>query len=326
MQRPTFFALLLCLSAFAAALHGQQATDQSLPEVLVQPGTPAMPSQAYGGATSRNQFYGGGIPWRSNAIQSDRQLVGPYNQPVWTTQRPWTTTRIYVLPPGQAQLEQWVRPTWPMRGLPDFRFLEEFAIGLPGRFQLDIYERWNVEPTPNDTQRANHEGVQLELRYALADWGVLPLNPTLYVEWVDRGGRQNKPNVYETKLLLGDELLPFVYYATNLNLEQETGGFRTTELSWSHALSWTVIERRLLAGTEMVFSSVTDRTDRVHAQLSMTIGPSIQYRPTNRTFIDVVSLFGTTSQSPKAQMYVVFGYQFGQRAGPGITPVSTIGN
>ena len=45
-----------------------------------------------------------------------------------------------------------------------------------------------MEPDGNNNEKANHEGVQIELRYALADWGVLPLNPTLYVEWVERGG------------------------------------------------------------------------------------------------------------------------------------------
>lgn len=317
-------ALSCTLASPTTALYAQQGQGGTLPEVVVEPETRTVPSATY--SNQPYGFPGGGIPWNSNAIRSDRDLVGPYNQPVWTTQRPWATTRVYVLPPGQAQVEQWVRPTWPMHGLTEFRFLEEFAIGLPGRFQLDIYERWNVEPNDADRQQANHEGVQLELRYALADWGVIPLNPTLYIEWVERGGRQEKPNVYEAKLLLGDEIFSNVFYATNLILEQETSGHRATELSWSHAVSSTIIERRLLMGLETLFISATDNTDRIHGEISMLAGPSLQYRPTNRTFIDVVGLFGTTSQSAKAQMYVVAGYQFGRRAGPSVAPVSTIGN
>lgn len=91
-----------------------------------------------GQASPNNQspysFPGPGISWSSGQLYSDQQLVGPYNQPVWTTQRPWATTRVYVLPPGQAQVEQWVRTTYPRGAKPKFRFLEEFAIGLPGRF------------------------------------------------------------------------------------------------------------------------------------------------------------------------------------------------
>ncbi|MEZ6072061.1 MAG: hypothetical protein R3C10_17840 [Pirellulales bacterium] len=131
---------------------------------------------------------GGTIGWDSNAIYSDQQRVGPYNQPVWTTQRPWATTRVYVLPPGQAQVEQWYRATYPRNGKPKFRFLEEYAIGLPGRFQLDLYERWNVEPDENNNQEANHEGVQVELHRRPGRLGRDPLEP----DTVRRMGRTRR--------------------------------------------------------------------------------------------------------------------------------------
>ncbi|MEZ6072062.1 MAG: hypothetical protein R3C10_17845 [Pirellulales bacterium] len=129
------------------------------------------------------------------------------------------------------------------------------------------------------------------------------------------------------KLLLGDEIADNLYYASNLVLEQETSGVREQELAWSHALSSTVIDRVLLAGIEMNLTSNTVQNARGSAEVGFTIGPSLQLRPTNRTFLDVVGLFGVTNDSPDAQMYVIFGYQFGQRAGPSIrAPLSTIGN
>lgn len=309
-------------------LQKENADGQTLPPVNVYPPNQTNSSaNPLGNYQSPYQFPTGGISWNSDQIYSDQQLVGPYNQPQWTTQRPWATTRVYVLPPGQAQVEQWVRPTYPRGGKPKFRFLEEFAIGLPGRFQLDLYERWNVEPNGANREYADHEGTQIELRWAMADWGDIWMNPTLYAEWVEKGGPQDKPNVYEVKLLLGDQIGDNLYYATNIVLEQETGGEREQEIAWSHALSMTLIDRLLLGGLEANFTNTTVHSDRGRADTGFTIGPSLQLRPTNRTFVDVVGLFGVTNESPDAQLYVIFGYQFGTRAGPSVPgPRSTIGN
>ena len=286
------------------------------------------PGEDYSG---RFDSYGNpALSWRSNAIQSDTDLVGPYSQPAWTTQRPFAASRVYVLPAGQMQVEQWVRPTYRRGQKTEYRFLEEYALGLPGRFQLDIYERWNSQADANGNNKANHEGIQVELRWALADWGVIPLNPTLYIEWVERGGPQDKPNKYEAKLLLADELLPGLFYASNFILEQEVSGERETELAWSHALSMPLIDRKLLAGMECRWAGTTVQNNRKSVTEEFLIGPSIQYRPTNRTFVDIVGLFGTTVDSPTAQMYIILGYQFGPRAGPASGaisgPASTRGN
>ncbi|MFO0948884.1 MAG: hypothetical protein U1D30_23720 [Planctomycetota bacterium] len=224
-----------------------QEPTQALPEIRVEAErTPATPEQApqpgqqdalsqipeeafvsqFGQNDSGQSYSGvrvdGSIPWNSNVITRDSDRVGPYGQPVWTTQRPFAASRVYVLPPGQAQVEQWVRPTWGREGKPEYRMLEEIAIGLPGRFQLDIYERWNIKENDLNGQEANHEGVQIELRWALADWNRIFLNPTFYAEWVERGN--GNPDVYELKLLLAQEFTPKLFYASNLILEQEVGG------------------------------------------------------------------------------------------------------
>ena len=212
------------------------------------------------------------IEWSSDAISTDDVRVGPYAQPAWTTQRPFAQSRVYVLPPGQAQVEQWVRPTWVRGEKTEFRMLEEFAIGLPGRFQLDLYERWNIEPVLGQ-QQANHEGVQIELRYAFADWGVIPFNPTLYAEWVERGGPQDKPNKYELKLLLAEELSPRLFFASNLILEQEVREDRETELAWSMALSTPIIQRKLMAGIETRGASFTTHGNRSDPSYEFLVGP-----------------------------------------------------
>ena len=315
------------LTAIAGGASGQDSTptapqtappEATYPEVVVQP-TEQLP-QGQGG---------GGISWFSDAIRSDSTRVGSYDQPAWTTQRLFTTSRAYVLPAGQAQFEQWVRPTWKKGGGHDYRFEEELSIGLPGRFQIDLYERWNVEQNAEDNvYYANHEGVQIEGRYAFANWGEIPFNPTLYLEWVERGGFQEKGDKFEMKLLLAEELSDRFYYASNVIWEQEVGKEHETEIGWSNAISTPLIPRKLLVGLETYWAGFTTTGHRADPSMQFQIGPSLQWQPTNRTFIDVVGLFGATHDSPTARMFIVFGYQFGTRAGPSEIsgPASTRGN
>jgi len=279
-----------------------------------------------GGPGSSMEGDGRSIPWSSSSIRSDSTLVGSYNQPAWTTQRPWPTVRTYVLPEGQMQIEQWYRPRWKKDGSREDRLLEELAIGLPHRFQLDIYYRWNIQQNDANMYQANHEGVQIELRYALADWDVIPLNPTLYAEWVQRDTKNGYPDKYELKLLLADQYLNGrLFYAANFILEKEVGGDRETELGISQALSTPIIERKLLGGVEMWFRSTTVHGDRGNPENEFLIGPALQWRPTNRTFVNVSPLFGVTNDAPKVELFIVAGFQFGARAAPsfgGVGPSS----
>ena len=334
MRVAVTWALAACWPLVAANLRAQEpdvADEATLPPVTV---TPEINGPALDDGTSGNYGYypgqgSSGMNYRRNAgnsgvITSDQQLVGAYGQPMWTTQRPWGTTRAYVLPAGVWQVEQWVRPTWNEGEPTEYRFLEEIAIGLPGRFQVDLYERWNIE---GENHEANHEGVQVEGRWAFADWGDIPLNPTIYAEWIERGGPQEKPNKYEFKFLMADNLLENLYYGSNLILEQETSGERETELGWSHALSTTLIDRVLLGGFECLVKGTTVEGSRSDQDVSFQIGPSLQLRPTDRTFVDVVGLFGTTGESDDVQMFVIFGYQFSSGGLYSISgPAATRGN
>ena len=56
-----------------------------------------------------------------------------------------------------------------------------------------------------------------------------------YAEWIERGN--GRPDIYEFKLLLADEIGPNLFYASNVTFEQETGGGRAQEIAFSQALS-----------------------------------------------------------------------------------------
>lgn len=302
-------------------VEGKRPTTEAQPAPLL-PSTPdfTLPQdepnrnpEAYG---DRGQY----IPWSSNAITSDSTRVGTYGQPAWTTQRPFPTTRVYVLPEGTYEFEQWARPTWGQKGKVATRWLEEVSLGLPCRWQLDIYERWDTDENDTGKLRSRHEGVQIEARWALADWDVIPMNPTIYLEWIQRG-HEGENDKYEFKLLLGDSLFnDTIFYGCNFSIEKEVGGEKEVELQFAQAIGTTIIERKLMGGVEMYYQNNSFKGARGTPANSFVIGPSIQWRPTNRTFLDVVGLIGTTgSQNPesiKAQMYIVFGFQFGKRSGP----------
>lgn len=304
--------------------------DVQAPRVTNQPGTSPFgaPGDGQGPGGGNLNLFGGNdiIPWSSGAITSDTQRVGPYNQPVWTTQRPFSSVRTYVLPPGQMQFEQWYRPRWYRDGSREDRVLEEIAMGLPYRFQLDVYERWHIINDDQVTNVARQEGVQVEVRWAFADWDVIPLNPTLYAEWIQRGNRDDEPDKYELKLLLAEEFCGGkLFWAGNFILEQEVGGEKETELGYSQAFATTIIDRKLMGGVEMWYRAQCVHGDRGHWNNEFLIGPSIQWRPTNCTFLNFVTFFGCTKGSPDVEAYIVFGIQFGNRAGPsfgGLTPAS----
>ena len=197
--------------------------------------------------------------------------VGPYLQPEWTTARRFPTTRVYLQQtPWDVGVEQWVKAQYPRGEAPNYLFQEEVELGLPGRLQADIYENWICDKAG----KVQHDSVSAEMRWALADWGKLPGNPTLYGEWTFRnhvlGGDK-----YEVKLLLGDSVTPRWHWGANFIYEQEVGAARATEVN---------------------------------------LGPSLQWRPTRNIHIDLNPLFGLTSDSPHVETWLVLGYDFGSGA------------
>lgn len=240
------------------------------------------------------------------AVVSENDRVGPYRAPEWTTARRFPTTRVYIQrAPGEFAVEQWWRARTyddaPTRHL----FIEELEIGLPHRMQLDLYYEWVHEKGSTD-----HKDFAVELRYALADWDVIPLNPTLYGEYkfVDP---KFGADVYEAKLLLGDDISPRLHWGLNLTYEREIGGELTNEYIVAQGLSYTLIDRVLSAGLEMRYVYEDTSENRGSGANRFNIGPSVQWRIGKRAHLDLVCLFGCTGDSPKTESYVVFGWDFG---------------
>lgn len=240
---------------------------------------------------------------KPDLLQEDRP-VGPYGQPEWTTARRFTTTRVYLQQtPWSTGFEQWVRVTRDQHGGGmQTRMQEELEIGLPYRFELDLYETWAIDQDRN----VNQDEYSAELRYALADWGEIPLNPTLYFEYAQH---DHQPNGIEGKLLFGGDLAPAWHWGLNLICEQELGYPNARELAVSQGISCTLIDEKFSAGIEMKYAN--ENADDSLAVNEFLIGPSVQWRPTSWSHIDVTPLIGCTPDSPAFQAFLVIGIDFG---------------
>ncbi|HEX8912462.1 MAG TPA: hypothetical protein VF796_08885, partial [Humisphaera sp.] len=202
----------------------------------------------------------------------EEDRIGPYGQPRWTARRFTPGTRVYVRPPGVVEFEYWLRPTIDKDGNTQIRTLYEIGVGLPYRLQLDFYLRTD---SGGDGEQTN-VGQQLELRYALADWGKIFGNPTLYFEWVQKDA---DPDQFEFKLLLGDEISPRWHWGVNLVAEMELGGEREYEYQVTGGVTYSVIDSVLSVGLEAQWLFADTKGDRGSFSHTVFVGPTVQWRP-----------------------------------------------
>jgi len=235
----------------------------------------------------------------------EESLIGSYEQPLWTATRRFPTTRVYIVPEGKMEVEYWLRTTVNKDGTTDYRSLYEVEFGLPNRFQLDIYYR--TDQTGNDGEIYNSE--QLELRYALADWGKLPGNPALYLEWI-RHDKRDEPDQIEPKILFGGELAQRWHWGVNFVAECQTGGDLAREYQFCSGLSYAVRDYKLALGGECKAAFTDTKEDRGNFEDSIVLGPSLQYRPFPQMTMNFAPLFGVTSDSPTAQVWFNTGWEF----------------
>ena len=245
---------------------------------------------------------------------SEEALMGPNQQPEWTARRRFALTRIYVQPPWQAETEFGWDAVYPRGGSPQHTLQQEFELGLPYRFQVD-YEVHGANFNEGDTGggRWHYADSEFELRWAVADWGKIPLNPTIKVEWKHNNGGTDAA---EVNLLLGDELAPRWHWGSDLFYEQAVNGDRRTEKAVSLAVSYSAIDEKLGIGMETRLDSENDIGDR-HAHLNVELGPSLQWRITPRLHLDLEPLFGVTGFAPHIETFVFMGYDFGPGSEPG---------
>ena len=267
-------------------------------------------------------------------------------------------TNAYVLPPGAVYTGLIYEGDAFRRGPPDHLFTEEVEVGLPYRFgaAFEIAQ----ERFDGDFQ---NKSFSVEARYALADWNKIPLNPTLFAEYkfgtgrilreerppeqdmaeeelarhshlnlepADEGemeeGKPKMPDAYEFRLLLSEDFGERMEWAMNWFFEQEIGFDRGREWGFAQSAVIPILleHERLKAGVEMQYRNFTDKDTRGDPLHSFVVGPTIAWKPTHNTRVDVSPLFGCTDDAPRAQVFVVFSILFGPGGEIGAeTPAST---
>jgi hypothetical protein len=243
-------------------------------------------------------------------------------------------TNAYVLPPGGVYAGLIYQGDALRFNRPDHMLTQEVEIGLPGRFGV-AFEN-SIE---NFRGRTQERTFSVEARYALADWNKIPLNPTIFVEYKfgighilhDEGPpeplpkgeaeeflaeHEPLPDAYEIRLLLAQDFGEHVEWAVNGFFEQEIGGDRGREVGFAQSVMFPILlpNERLKVGAEMQFTAFTDagiREGGEDASYRLVVGPTIAWKPSKSTRLDISPLFGVTDDAPKASVFVVFSMLFG---------------
>lgn len=240
----------------------------------------------------------------------------------------------YVLPPGTVFAGLIYQGDALRFNRPDHTFTQEVEIGLPYRFGI-AFEN-GVEAFRGNSQERTFS---VEARYALADWNKIPLNPTIFVEYkfgighilhdegppapLEKGEAQAfldennpLPDAVEVRLLLAQDFGENVEWALNAFFEQEVGGDRGREVGFAQSVMFPIIlpHERLKVGAEMQFTSFTDAGIREGGEdpsYRVVVGPTIAWKPSKNTRLDISPLFGVTHDAPRASVFIVFSMLFG---------------
>jgi len=244
--------------------------------------------------------------------------VGVYGQPEWVKQRRFSTTRIHLQKnPWEMGVEEWYRVRTYDGGRVTQRSQTEFEMGLPYRMQLDVYEK--AIHDNSDDKGWQQDEFAVELRYAFADWGVLPLNPTLYFEYAFA---HEGSDIIEPKILFGDDFGAGWHWGVNLIHETQVWGEKAPEWAISGGISKTLVDNLLSVGIEGKWTKPDQEA------YEAILGPSIQWRPTDNTHLDLVAMAGLTHSAPNAECWLIFGFDFGKGSheAKGYKPTSVAGH
>ncbi len=257
------------------------------------------------------------------------ELPGAYGAPgAFSRSRFSPLTTAYVLPPGSVYAASIYEGNAFRHGPPNHVFTQEVEVGLPYRFGLALEN--SIERFVGQTENSSFS---IEGRYALADWGKIPLNPTIFAEYkfgtgkilheegpppppeeaAEEDGPPDRPDAYEFRLLLSQEFGGRFEWAFNAFFEKENTGDRGREWGFAQSIQTPILlpRERLKAGLEMKYQNFTVKDTRGSPIHRFEIGPSFSFKPAAHMRFDLAPLFGVTKDSPRVQVFGILSYVFG---------------
>ncbi|QQR90000.1 MAG: hypothetical protein IPJ88_17865 [Myxococcales bacterium] len=238
------------------------------------------------------------------------QLIGSYKQPRWTSFRRFANTRSYVRPAGTFAFEYWWENKTSLRDATDARNRSQFEVefGLGYRLQLDVYLQTEQLGLDGSYQLQREK---LELRYALADWGKIFLNPTLYFEVVRQ---RDAPVKLEGKLLLAEQFGQRWFFASNLVFERELGGGEAHEYQLTTALAYSMVDSRFSLGAEVKLEMVDAPGARFAFDAYEALaGPTLFWSPVDPMRVLFVALLGAEVENGQTtglfEPTLIFGWE-----------------
>lgn len=228
--------------------------------------------------------------------------VGPYNQPLWSTMRMFPSTRVYVMnPPGSVMYEKWFDIRDRRDGPAQIRMRDEFTFGLGKRLQLDLYSH-TVYDGENGNKTFGWRGFSWEIRYALADWGKIWGNPTIYLEHKFLDGYMG----IEPKLLLGDRVGKNGIWGLNLIYEGNLAPNRTEqEREYAATASYgQIINNDLTLGVSGMYRNNDGNSTEYY------LGPLLQYRFNGHAYLTVEVMPGLNQESKASRSTIIFAWRF----------------
>jgi hypothetical protein len=236
---------------------------------------------------------------------SQFELVGENNQPAWTLVRKFPSTRTYIMvPKGTVMYEKWFDMRTPRGGDPtEVRMRDEIAFGLANRLELDLYLH-TVYKSDGYESSYGFRGFSWEIRYALAEWGKIWGNPTLYFEHKLLDGKYQG---IEPKLLLGDRIGKRGIWGVNLIYEAYTAPTREDQKrEYAYTASYgQVINDDLTIGVSNMF-----RHNDVDGSNEWYVGPALQYRFNGNAYVNFELLPGLNEDANKFRNTIIFGWRF----------------
>lgn len=232
-------------------------------------------------------------------------VVGEYGQPEWTLTRKFPSTRVYVMTPPKAVIyEKWFDIRDRQNGPVQVRMRDEFAFGLGNRLELDLYAH-TVYDGPENKKQFTWRGFSWEVRYALADWGKIFGNPTLYFEHKLLNGQQG----IEPKLLLGDRIGK-TDYIWGLNAIYEANIADTKEAQEREYAATLSIAKVLTKHVTLGISTMYRYNDYGGGFHEWYAGPNFQYKINSAAHLSLEYMPRLLKDGYGSRSFIIFAWRF----------------